>query len=209
MLKADVRNAVYDAIAAPLRAAGFKGSRSDMSFRRLVPGGAHTVAMALGDFRPVYKFNLFVGARVDAVEAIRLPFSRMSPEAWEKSSSFTVGPEFFGAPREHEIEGEAELLAAAAASGALFEHHMLPWFDTSTDLASIERLLNGSDRRPGQYTRVDTYAFSGIAAASLCGRQDLDALTARYLAEMQAANHTHTIERFEAFVRHMGIALPA
>jgi hypothetical protein len=209
MQKDDVRNAVYQAISTPLKAAGFKGSKRDMSFHRAVPGGAHWVAMPLADYRPTYYFSLFVKARVDAVEAITLPFSRVVPEYWDRSCTLSVGPEFFGAPREHRIENEAELRAAAAECAALFETRMLPWLDTATDLASIERQLNAPGPHPGQNTGLDKYAFAGIAAASLCGRQDLDALAARYLAEMRARNFSQTIERFQAFAQHMGLALPA
>lgn len=68
-------------------------------------------------------------------------------------------------------------------------------------------------QHPGRPSRPDTdldsYAFGGISAGSLCGRHDLDALTARYLAEMHARDFTDAIERFETLVRHMGIALSA
>ncbi|KQY50490.1 hypothetical protein ASD14_12330 [Lysobacter sp. Root494] len=208
MLKDDVRNAVFEAIATPLKAAGFKGSRREMSFRRVVPGGVHTLGMPLADYRPTYVFNLLVTVRVDAIEAITLPFSRIVTKYWERSSTLIIGPEFFDAPREHRIRNEAELLIAVAESAALFEGRMLPWLDASTDLASIERQLNAPVRHPGQYTDLDSYAFAGLAAASLCGRQDLDALAARYLAEMKARNFTDTIERFQAFVQQMGLALP-
>jgi len=36
----------------------------------------------------------------------------------------------------------------------------------------------------------------------------LDALVARYLAEMKARRFEETLKRFEAFVRHMGLAVP-
>lgn len=204
MLKADVRTAVFDTIGVALKAGGFQGSRRDMQFRRVVPGGVHKVVMTEADYRPIYRLNLFVAVRVDAIEAITLPFSRMVPEAWERSNTLHVGPAFFGGASRYEIGNEPELLAAAAELGTLFETRMLPWLESSTDLASIERHLNTPGGHVGQLTDLDTYAFAGLAAASLCGRQDLDALAARYLAEMKARNFTHTIERFEQLARHLG-----
>jgi hypothetical protein len=205
MLKADVRNAVFETIAASLKAGGFQGSRRDMRFRRVVPGGAHEVVMTEADYRPLYRLNLFVAVRVDAIEAITLPFSRVVPDHWERSNTLQVGPAFFGGARRYEIRNESELLAAAAELGTLFETRMMPWLDSSTGLASIEQQINTPGEHPGLLSDLTTYAFAGLAAASLCGRQDLDTLVARYTTEMKERNFNDASERLVQLARHLGV----
>jgi hypothetical protein len=205
MLKADVNNAVYDAIIGPLKAAGFKGARREGDARRTFDGGFQKVGIPLADYRPTYIFSLVATVRLDVVEELMAPFRPFAPENRHMSASIIVGPEHFGLDRrEFRIEDAPGLAAAAGALGQLVEERMLPWLEQATQLAFLESIVNAEAKDPGQYMDAPMRAMTGVAMAALCGRHDLDALIARHRASIPAQHiELATFEQAVAHVRAM------
>jgi hypothetical protein len=201
MNKNEVNDAVYDGLSKILVPAGFDGRISDCRFIRRTSFGFQEVGVPLWDYDPTFAFSVNVGLRFDAIQDEANPLYPLEPQYWADAFTVMLKPAFFlGRKLRFEVQTLDEIAHAMNEIEDLFRTHIFPFFDSCTDLATVERLLNHD---PDRLSTPDLggHAITGVVAAALCRRPDFSEIVERYRDAL--SGYIEPIrKRFEAAVAY-------
>jgi hypothetical protein len=185
MKKPEVRDLLYSRLSDVLKPAGFRVRKADEALVRPISGGLNRLYVALWDYNPVFQFSLTAGIRIDAVEELFHHCSG-SPPAYHKMSSTTLTQlSYFTKPAEFEVTTPEEIVAAVDHLTPVITGKIVPFFDRYTDLATLDRALNGGEDPGADTTHLPSRALHWVAIAYLANNPHVEEIAARFAQEMQ------------------------
>lgn len=204
MLKSEVRNALFHAVAVKVKPLGFQSNKKDYSFIREFDGGFHQITFPIVDYSPKIIASILVGTRLDVLDDLANRFdTTIAPEARSRQVAVQVQPDYFpDRPKKYAISTEQELTNNLAAIVDVLEKDLLPFMERCTNIGFVARVLeseSGSWLQPNPLAR----SLAIVAAASLAGSKDIAAIAAKARARLEMRNISLELQIFDQTLEYI------
>lgn len=206
--KTQLRRAIFESIAAPLKRDGFELKVSKNTFIRKQDDGLDIFMLVCRDGKPGLRVQPEMGRRIHHVEQIFHKTSGFEPKFQKDTPTVggAVGEIVYNHGRDCEflVELESEVSSTSEQILKIFYTFALPYFEKYKSLTAIDAELNDkpTERTPN---RAATWlrCATGVIVAKLTGRPDYEQLAKIYTDVMRRVGGGFYLERFLALVKSL------
>lgn len=171
MKKQELRDLLYQHLGSILAGSGFRLKKREEAFTRIIVDGRQILGVPLWDYKPIFKFSLNVGIRLESVEAMFHKFSGTSPELQPLNYTVVTRLDYFAPdiPKQIHVTSKAEVESVFVNLSTVIRDRIIPFLDRHKDLTSLDALANPDEEPPVKFdiTRNPAGAMHAIILAYL------------------------------------------
>jgi hypothetical protein len=172
-------------------------------FVRIGDGFRQSIIIPLRDYADAFQFSLTFGIRLEAVEALFLPFSGILPEYHVSSHTCLMNlNEFVPDLDRLTVYDDATIQRAVDQLTPHITNEILPFFDSHRDVRSLDHLMNRKGLPYREPAYLWAFAMHAAIVARLAQNLDFDTLVERYRHEIRDFDDDDK-ERYEKLVAHL------